>query len=57
MDRVLGAALNLYYWRTRTGLEVDLVVYGTDFFAIEVKNKHTAEATLSQRSKAAGAKR
>ncbi|MEQ1691678.1 MAG: AAA family ATPase [Gemmatimonas sp.] len=34
-----GVALDLYYWRTRTGLEVDFVVYGsTDFFAVEVKN-------------------
>ncbi|MBL0169458.1 MAG: ATP-binding protein [Gemmatimonadaceae bacterium] len=34
-----GVALDLCYWRTRTGLEVDFVVYGsTDFFAIEVKN-------------------
>ncbi len=29
----------LFYWRTRTGLEVDFVVYGeTHFAAIEVKN-------------------
>jgi predicted AAA+ superfamily ATPase len=34
-----SAPLELSYWRTRTGLEVDFVVYGnTDFFAIEVKN-------------------
>ena len=34
-----GAALDLSYWRTRTGLEVDFVVYGDSaFFAIEVKN-------------------
>lgn len=29
----------LYYWRTRSGLEVDLVLYGSSTFkAIEVKN-------------------
>lgn len=34
-----GQQLDLSYWRTRTGTEVDFVVYGsTDFFAIEVKN-------------------
>jgi uncharacterized protein len=34
-----GAPLELSYWRTRTGIEVDFVVYGnTDFFALEVKN-------------------
>ncbi len=34
-----GAHLELSYWRTRTGIEVDFVVYGnTDFFALEVKN-------------------
>ena len=34
-----GAPLDLSYWRTRTGIEVDFVVYGnTDFFALEVKN-------------------
>ncbi len=34
-----GASLDLSYRRTRTGTEVDFVVYGdTDFFAIEVKN-------------------
>lgn len=30
---------NLYYWRTRAGVEVDFIVYGeTGFWAIEVKN-------------------
>lgn len=30
---------NLYYWRTRSGTEVDFVLYGADVFAaIEVKN-------------------
>ncbi|NGX49913.1 MAG: hypothetical protein K940chlam5_01520 [Candidatus Anoxychlamydiales bacterium] len=29
----------LYFWRTRSGLEVDFIIYGKDcFFAIEVKN-------------------
>ena len=29
----------LYFWRTRSGVEVDFVVYGPgDFFAVEVKN-------------------
>jgi len=29
----------LYYWRTRSGLEVDVVLYGDDgFWAIEIKN-------------------
>ncbi|MBF0410313.1 MAG: ATP-binding protein [Candidatus Riflebacteria bacterium] len=29
----------LYYWRTRSGVEVDFVIYGGEsFFAIEVKN-------------------
>lgn len=33
---------NLYFWRTKSGLEVDFIVYGEiGFFAIEVKNtKH-----------------
>ena len=31
--------LNLYYWRTYSGLEVDFIVYGDDvFWALEVKN-------------------
>lgn len=30
---------NLYYWRTKAGVEVDFVLYGEEtFFAIEVKN-------------------
>lgn len=29
----------LYFWRTRSGLEVDFIIYGKDyFFALEVKN-------------------
>jgi predicted AAA+ superfamily ATPase len=33
------ADLELFYWRTRSGVEVDFVVYGQDAFAaIEVKN-------------------
>ena len=40
-----GASLDLSYWRTRTGTEVDFVVYGnTDFFAIEVKNTDRVRA-------------
>ena len=32
-------AHELFYWRTRSGVEVDFVVYGsTHFFAVEVKN-------------------
>ncbi len=39
------ASLDLSYWRTRTGTEVDFVVYGnTDFFAVEVKNSHRVRA-------------
>lgn len=34
-----GGICNLYYWRTKSGNEVDFVVYGQDTFcAIEVKN-------------------
>ena len=30
---------SLYFWRTRSGVEVDLVLYGSEgLFAIEVKN-------------------
>jgi len=30
---------NLYYWRTKAGIEVDFILYGQDtFLAIEVKN-------------------
>ncbi|OGT41130.1 MAG: hypothetical protein A3F13_07860 [Gammaproteobacteria bacterium RIFCSPHIGHO2_12_FULL_40_19] len=30
---------NLYYWRTRHGVEVDFIIYGpSHFLAIEVKN-------------------
>ena len=32
----------LYYWRTRSGVEVDFVVYGSEgFWAVEVKNAST----------------
>jgi len=38
-------SLDLSYWRTRTGTEVDFVVYGnTDFFAVEVKNSDRVRA-------------
>lgn len=34
-----GTKNNLYYWRTRKGVEVDLVLYGPDgFWAFEIKN-------------------
>lgn len=34
-----GKDLELFFWRTRSGVEVDFVVYGADgFWAIEVKN-------------------
>ena len=30
---------NLYFWRTKSGLEVDFIIYGEiGFFAIKVKN-------------------
>lgn len=35
----VNAGDNLYFWRTRSGLEVDFVMYGpSGFWAIEVKN-------------------
>jgi len=34
-----GRSIELYYWRTRSGNEVDFILYGEDHFAaIEVKN-------------------
>jgi uncharacterized protein len=37
-----GSDDQLYFWRTRSGVEVDFVVYGeSGFFAIEVKNSGT----------------
>jgi len=34
-----GGQNNIYYWRTRSGSEVDLIVYGPEvFWAVEVKN-------------------
>ncbi len=34
-----GSDCELFYWRTRAGVEVDFVVYGKDgFWAVEVKN-------------------
>jgi predicted AAA+ superfamily ATPase len=33
---------DLYFWRTKSGLEVDFIIYGeTSFWAIEVKNSRT----------------
>jgi predicted AAA+ superfamily ATPase len=37
-----GSDCELFYWRTRAGVEVDFVVYGRDgFWAVEVKNTAT----------------
>lgn len=37
-----GSDCELFYWRTRAGVEVDFVVYGQDgFWAVEVKNTAT----------------
>ena len=34
-----GSDVRLHFWRTKAGVEVDFVGYGSDaFFAIEVKN-------------------
>lgn len=34
--------IDLYYWRTKSGVEVDFIVYGQDtFYAIEVKSSKT----------------
>jgi len=44
-----GTHCNLYYWRTRFGVEVDFILYGSnDFWAIEVKNsQHISSQDLS----------
>jgi predicted AAA+ superfamily ATPase len=35
----------LYFWRTRSGVEVDFIVYGADgFWALEVKNTATVRS-------------
>jgi len=40
-----GRDCELFYWRTRAGVEVDFVVYGRDgFWAIEVKNTATVRS-------------
>ncbi len=40
-----GSDCKLYYWRTRSGVEVDFVVYGGDgFWALEVKNTATVRS-------------
>jgi len=40
-----GAAADLYFWRTRSGNEVDFVVYGeAGFWALEVKNARRVHA-------------
>jgi predicted AAA+ superfamily ATPase len=39
-----GEKNGLYHWRTRSGVEVDVVVYGEDgLWAIEVKNRRRAD--------------
>jgi uncharacterized protein len=41
-----GSSADLYYWRTRSGVEVDFVVYGAAMFrAIEVKNTGSVRAS------------
>src|SRR5688572_5526004 len=38
-DAYRGGRNSLYYWRTRSGVEVDSILYGEDgFWAVEVKN-------------------
>ena len=40
-----GSDCKLYYWRTRHGVEVDFVVYGSrGFWAVEVKNTSTVRS-------------
>ena len=40
-----GRDCELFYWRTRAGVEVDFIVYGEDgFWAIEVKNTATVRS-------------
>jgi predicted AAA+ superfamily ATPase len=40
-----GKKVNLYYWRTRGGAEVDFILYGEDvFYAIEVKSTSVPRA-------------
>ncbi|MBI1998968.1 MAG: DUF4143 domain-containing protein, partial [Parcubacteria group bacterium] len=37
--------INLYYWRTKSGVEVDFIVYGPNaFFAMEVKSSKTVHS-------------
>jgi predicted AAA+ superfamily ATPase len=41
-----GRDLELFYWRTRSGVEVDFVAYGSDgFWALEVKNTATVRSS------------
>ena len=38
---------NLFYWRTKSGVEVDFVLYGQDiFFAMEVKNSNKINSKM-----------
>ena len=40
-----GRECELYYWRTRAGVEIDFIVYGEDeFVAVEVKNTATVRS-------------
>jgi len=40
-----GRSCELFYWRTRAGVEVDFVIYGGDgFWAVEVKNTATVRS-------------
>jgi predicted AAA+ superfamily ATPase len=40
-----GRDCELFYWRTRAGVEVDFIVYGEDgFWAVEVKNTATVRS-------------
>jgi predicted AAA+ superfamily ATPase len=46
-----GGDFELFYWRTRSGVEVDFVVYGGDgFWAIEVKNSAQVRDTRALRA-------
>ena len=37
-----SSKMELYYWRTKSGVEVDFILYGKDtFFALEVKSSKT----------------
>lgn len=47
MSAYRDASVQLYFWRTRAGLEVDFVLYGQDsFYALEVKNTATLRSSM-----------